>query len=230
LRTHSGTPSPHLLQAGDDEVDVVERDHHDAIGVADHHVAGRHRGSREHDGQVDGAGPVLHRRVRRDARREARQADVADAGDVAHAAIRDESDGAEIARHAEHEIADDRRLAIAVRRGDDDVRRLDERQRGEDGEVVGGPGMTRHRHAAELRLLRHHGFHVGRKSGAAVQGIDDESRRSAAQGIELRRAGAGHATPELDQRRIVDHGATRLRRAEASVVSEAQSTRYMTSD
>jgi hypothetical protein len=63
-----------------------------------------------------------------------------------------------------------------------------------------------------------------------VQGIDDESRRSAAQGIELRRAGAGHATPELDQRRIVDHGATRLRRAEASVVSEAQSTRYMTSD
>jgi len=64
----------------------------------------------------------------------------------------------------------------AVRRRDDDVARLQPRQRGEHRQIVGpARRLAGQRHAGEDGLIRHHGLIAGRQPATAAEGIRPQS-------------------------------------------------------
>ena len=173
-------------ELGDDLGGALARHDRDAVLVADEDVAGVDGHAADDDRKADLARPVLERRVRRQAAREDRHADLVDAVDVAHHAVGDAGDDALVARHAEQDVADDRRLLVVAGLDHHHVARLRIVDRRIRREVVARPAAHGQRHAGE-RGGRGERPDAVVDRALAAHGVDDPADGDAGQRLHMRR-------------------------------------------
>ena len=193
----------HALEVLEGFIDARARDDHDAVAVADHHIARSDRDAAADNRQADRAGSAPLRRIRRDAHGEGRQANGFEVVKVAHKAVGDEARGAAISRDIHQEISGHRCADIAIGRDHEHVARLGFGERRHEREIIERPAIAGERNADHRAADEPLDPPV--EGARAVHRVDDEARRRAEAFDEIGRW-AVDGWGKNNRRRFLDHG------------------------